>query len=60
MNLFLHFAGVLDLDDGEAATCALAVQRGGMVITDERKTTRILHEHFPVVSCLSSLDVVKD
>ncbi len=60
MNLFLHFAGVLDLDDGEAATCAIAVERGGTVITDERKTTRILHQHFPTLTCISSLDVVKD
>lgn len=32
----------IDLDDGEAHTCALAVVRGGRVATDDRKARRVL------------------
>jgi len=35
----------LDLDDGEAHTCALAVVRGATVATDDRKAIRILRPH---------------
>jgi predicted nucleic acid-binding protein len=34
----------LQLDDGEAHTCALAVVRGGCVATDDRKAIRVLGE----------------
>lgn len=37
------------LDDGEAATIALAEQYGGVAIIDERKARRICEQHFPRV-----------
>ncbi|HEX4959298.1 MAG TPA: hypothetical protein VF173_00570 [Thermoanaerobaculia bacterium] len=40
MSLFVRFAA--DLGDGEAATCALAVSRQGIVATDDRKAIRLL------------------
>lgn len=36
---FVGFAA--DLDDGEAMTCALALHRGGVVGTDDRKARRV-------------------
>ncbi len=37
------------LDDGEAATIAIAVQRGGIAVLDERKARRMCRQHFPNV-----------
>lgn len=38
------------LDDGEAATIAIAVQHGGMAVLDERKARRMCAQHFPGVA----------
>lgn len=37
------------LDDGEAATIALAVQHGGVAVLDEKKARRMCGRHFPRV-----------
>jgi predicted nucleic acid-binding protein len=37
------------LDDGEAATIAIAVRHGGVAIIDERKARRMCAQHFPIV-----------
>jgi predicted nucleic acid-binding protein len=37
------------LDDGEAATIAIAVQRGGVAVLDERRARRMCGQHFPNV-----------
>lgn len=37
------------LDDGEAATIAISVQRGGVAVLDERKARRMCGQHFPNV-----------
>lgn len=37
------------LDDGEAATIALAVQLGAVAVLDERKARRMCRQHFPHV-----------
>ena len=37
------------LDDGEAATIAIAVQYGGVAVLDERKARRMCQRHFPHV-----------
>jgi predicted nucleic acid-binding protein len=47
----------LDLEDGEALTIALAVHRGWLVATDDRKAQRIAHERG--VLLLTTLDLVK-
>lgn len=53
--LFIDLA--LRLDDGEAATLAIAAIRSGMVITDDRKARTIAAEFS--VPCFSSLGVIK-
>lgn len=35
------------LDDGEAATIAIAVRHGGVAVIDERKARRMCAQHFP-------------
>lgn len=37
------------LDDGEAATIALAVQQGAVAVLDEKKARRMCGQHFPHV-----------
>ena len=39
----------VELDDGEASTCALAVCRGGRVATDDRKALRVLGRLTPQI-----------
>ena len=46
------------IDDGEAATAALAVHRGCSVATDDRKARRVLSERAPTVPLVSTLDLV--
>lgn len=48
----------LELDDGEAMTAAVAIHRGGIVVTDDRKASRVLQERN--VPLLSTLDVCKN
>jgi predicted nucleic acid-binding protein len=45
------------LDDGEAATIAFGIERGAVVIVDERKATRLCGERFPKLAVGSSLDI---
>lgn len=42
---FVRFA--MDLDDGEASVCALAISKGGGLATDDRKALRIFHREVP-------------
>lgn len=46
------------LDDGEAATIAHAVERGGIAIIDEKKATRLCGERFPALRLVSTVDVL--
>ena len=48
-----------EVDDGEAATCALALHRGGMVVTDDGKTRRVLPRLAPGVNSLTTSEVMK-
>lgn len=56
-NLFINLAD--QLDDGEAATLAIAISRKMQVITDDKKAIRILRQDFPVVNYLTTLDIIK-
>ena len=51
-----EFEALLDfalvLDDGEAMTCALALHRGLRIVTDERKTMRLIRDRIEVVGAL--------
>ena len=42
----------LQLDDGEAMSCAIALQRGFRIATDDGKTIRLLGHRLPTVSTL--------
>lgn len=54
---FVNFAA--ELDDGEAMTCALALHRGGAVVTDDRKTLRILPRLAPGARALTTSQVLR-
>ena len=47
------------VDDGEAATAALALHRGCAVATDDRKARRVFGEFMPDVPLVSTLDLMK-
>lgn len=54
---YIDFA--VDLDDGEAMTCALGVRRSFDVATDERKAIRILGERAPNVVVHTTASLIK-
>ena len=54
---FVALAAVVD--DGEAATAALAARRGCSVATDDRKARRVFGELMPDVPMVSTLDLLK-
>ena len=47
------------VDDGEAATAALALHRGCAVATDDRKARRVFGEFMPDVPLVSTLELMK-
>ena len=47
------------VDDGEAATGALALRRGCSVATDDRKARRVFGEFMPDVPLVSTLELMK-
>lgn len=54
---FVTFAA--EVDDGEAATAALALHRGYDVATDDGKALRLLHSQVPAARCYSTLELIK-
>jgi predicted nucleic acid-binding protein len=54
---FVEFAA--QLDDGEAATCALARHRGYAVATDDRSARRLLPMGAPAMRIYSTLDLMR-
>lgn len=54
---FITFAA--EMDDGEAAACALAVHRRGILVSDDRKARRIISQAFPGTQLLTSSEVIK-
>ncbi len=47
------------LDDGEAATIALAIKREMKVVTDDKKAIQIFYEEASNIEILTTLDVMK-
>ncbi len=47
------------MDDGEAVTGAIALHRGYAVATDDRKARRVLVERAPLISIVSTLELLK-
>ena len=54
---FISFAA--QMDDGEAASCAVVVNRGGTLVSDDRKARRIIREGFPSTPLLATSEVIK-
>jgi predicted nucleic acid-binding protein len=46
-------------DDGESATCAIAVHRGWAMATDDKKATAFFQREAPHLQILSTLEIVK-
>ncbi len=46
------------LDDGEAATIAVAIEANGIAIIDERKATRICAEQYPELLLQTTADIL--
>lgn len=47
------------LDDGEAATFALAIEREMVVVTDDKKAIQVLKEVAPNIEILTTPDIIK-
>jgi predicted nucleic acid-binding protein len=59
-RIFVELTGATppnDLDDGEAATIAQAIECQAAAVIDERKATRIVRTSFPETPVLSSMDL---
>lgn len=54
---YVDFA--MEMDDGEAASCAVAVHRHGTLVTDDRKARRIVVGRFPATSLLTTSELIK-
>jgi predicted nucleic acid-binding protein len=57
LETFLAYAALMD--DGEAETIAAAELRHGGVVTDELRAWRVLQDHAPQVSRITSLGLIK-
>lgn len=54
---FVNYA--VDLDDGESATCAIAVHRKWAISTDDDKAIKFLQKNFPHLQILSTPEIIK-
>lgn len=55
-SLFVDFAA--QVDDGEAATLALAIARNWQMVTDNKKVAKLCQQFRPNPPCLSTLEIV--
>lgn len=55
---FVNYASELG-DDGESATCAIAIHRGWAIATDDKKAVSFFREKSPNLQILSTLEIVK-
>ncbi len=56
-RLFVMFAS--EMDDGEARSTAVAVQRGWRLVTDDKVSLRIAREYSPAIPTLTTPEWVK-
>lgn len=56
-ELFVNYAVILD--DGEAATCAIAFQRNWAIATDDKKAISFAKKEAPQIQIISTLALVK-
>ncbi|WNZ44465.1 hypothetical protein Q2T42_21940 [Leptolyngbya boryana CZ1] len=57
-DAFVNYAFELG-DDGESATCAIAIQRGWAIATDDKKAISFSQEEAPHLQVLSTLEIIK-
>jgi hypothetical protein len=50
----------MDLDDGEASVCALAIAHGGGLATDDRKALRVFHREVPTALSMQTPELLYD
>jgi predicted nucleic acid-binding protein len=55
---FVNYASVLG-DDGESATCAIAVHREWAIATDDRQAISFFQREAPHLQILSTLEIIK-
>ena len=55
---FVNFVAILG-DDGESATCAIAVHRGWAIATDDKRAISFSKQEAPHLQLVSTLDLVK-
>jgi predicted nucleic acid-binding protein len=55
---FVNYAAVLG-DDGESATCAIAIHRGWAIATDDKKAIAFFQQIAPYLQVLSTPDIIK-
>jgi hypothetical protein len=56
-NTYINFAE--RLDDGEAITGAIAINRNWAIATDDSASVRLFQRHAPHIALISTLDLVK-
>jgi hypothetical protein len=57
---FTSFVGLAaEIDDGEAATCALCFHRAGAVVTDDRKTHRVMARSASQIPVVTTSQLLK-
>lgn len=49
----------VDIDDGEAATGAIAINRNWAIATDDKKATKFLSQESPSLQIISTLEIIK-
>lgn len=55
---FINYAFELG-DDGESATCAIAIHRGWAIATDDKKAVSFSQKEAPHLQILSTLEIIK-
>ncbi|HLZ09063.1 MAG TPA: PIN domain-containing protein, partial [Chloroflexota bacterium] len=50
----------VELDDGEAEASALAIHRGGALVTDDRAARRVLRQRDPEFPLMTTSEVIKE
>jgi predicted nucleic acid-binding protein len=56
---FVNYAFELG-DDGESATCAVAIHRGWAIATDDKKAVSFFQKEAPHLQVLSALEIIKN
>lgn len=56
---FVNYAAELG-DDGESATCAIAIHRGWAIATDDKKAASFCRKEAPHIQVLSTLEIIKN